>query len=83
MWSVFTAVHCSAWSVIYIGTLMMDIAELLGVKQVRDQLFFIVIVSRARNYLKLHLLNFLSENKETKYILILRCAKCNGTKKKI
>ena len=40
IWSVFTIVHCFAWGVIYIGTLMMDIAEILGVKQVREQFFF-------------------------------------------
>ncbi|KAJ9574784.1 hypothetical protein L9F63_008048 [Diploptera punctata] len=34
MWSAFTAVHCIAWAMIYVGVLMMDIAELLGVKQI-------------------------------------------------
>ncbi|PSN33492.1 Nurim [Blattella germanica] len=33
-WTLYTAVHCFAWCVIYIGTLMMDIPEMLGVKQV-------------------------------------------------
>ncbi|XP_069686499.1 nurim homolog [Periplaneta americana] len=34
LWSVFTAAHCFAWCIIYSGSLMMDIAELLGIKQV-------------------------------------------------
>jgi len=40
LWAAFTLVHCFAWFVIYIGTLMMDIAEMLGIKQ----------VSHVRNY---------------------------------
>ncbi|KDR20549.1 nurim homolog [Zootermopsis nevadensis] len=34
LWTVFTVVHCFAWCVIYIGTLMMDIGEMFGIKQV-------------------------------------------------
>ena len=39
LWSAFTVIHGFSWGCIYIGTLMMDIAELLGVKQVRQQFF--------------------------------------------
>ena len=35
---------------------------------------------RAQNYMKFHVLNYWSENKETKYIYILRYGECNGTK---
>ena len=49
--------------------------------QVR-QIFLSIIINRARNYMKFHVLNYWSENKVTKYIYILRCAKFNGTKEK-
>ncbi|XP_023724670.1 nurim homolog isoform X1 [Cryptotermes secundus] len=34
LWTVFTAVHCGAWCIIYIGAIMMDLGEMLGIKQV-------------------------------------------------
>lgn len=34
LWTVFTLMHCFAWCIIYIGTIMMDLGEMLGIKQV-------------------------------------------------
>lgn len=34
LWFTFTASHVLAWSIIYSGCLMMDISELVGIKQV-------------------------------------------------
>ncbi|XP_043586671.1 nurim homolog [Bombus pyrosoma] len=34
LWFTFTALHVLAWSIIYSGCLMMDISELVGIKQV-------------------------------------------------
>ena len=41
------------------------------------------LITSARNYIKFPVLHCWSENKETNYIYILRCGKCNVTKKKI
>jgi hypothetical protein len=42
LWTVFTLMHGCAWCVIYIGTLIMDLGEMLGIKQVRILLLEII-----------------------------------------
>lgn len=34
LWTAFTLMHCCAWCIIYIGTIIMDLGEMLGIKQV-------------------------------------------------
>lgn len=34
LWLIFTAIHVLAWFIIYSGCVMMDISELMGLKQI-------------------------------------------------
>lgn len=51
VWSFYLLLHVFAWIIIYVGCICLDVNELLGIKQVRTIMFFLLPLTVLVTYL--------------------------------